>query len=258
MSIKSSLNFSTPSQTTRTTKQHGQMELLAPLGSAAPLGLKTPSAAPSTTPAPSALPVPPPLASPPEPTATAPSFSLKSFLDEDKQLRFHLIYQKAGIQQGAYPVDTAIAKLTELAPYNSRSTTRERLKEDILHQTSTFESATLQRMIHEAAEKISVLKKFQAFAEAQAATQTRELDTKIERLSETLRQLIKEHQTLLSEREAVQNSTHQRLDELVGVISFLDEWQEVLRQEAQAAEQPQAAKPSFLDDATILKLLKAA
>jgi hypothetical protein len=258
MSNKSSLNFSNPSTTTtRTTKQPGQMETLAAPRSSSSHKQPLPSPTPSTS-ASSALPIPPPLGSSPEPVPTAPSFSLKSFLDEQQQLRFDVIYQKAGVHQAHYPVDTAIGKLTELAPYNTRSTSRQLLRDDILRQTSTFDSTTLQRMIHEAAEKISVLKKFQAFAEAQVATQTQELDTQIERLSETLKRLINERQKAQSEREAIQNGTHQRLDELVGVISFLDEWQEVLRQEAQAATQPQATQPTFLDDATIMKLLKAA
>lgn len=229
------------------------METLAPLAPAVPSAPAQATRPQLGTPG---IPgVPPPLDTPTDTRPT--SFSLKTFLDDRQELCFERIYQKAGIASGHYSVDRVIERLTELAPYNPRPTTRALLKADIETTTATFDSTTVQKLIHEAAEKISVLKKFQAFADSRTSAQTQELDTRIARLREELGQLEREKEVALTESDAVTIGTHRRLDELVGVISFLDEWQEALRQETLAPQEPEHAQPTFLDDATILRLLKA-
>lgn len=244
---KSSLNFSTASNPRPQTS--GRMSSLAAFNEP-PAMLP-----PNRHQPPQATNIPPPLHAPTAPTN---QLRISDFLVDGQRVKFEEIYRRGSIRPVPYSADQAIELLIGLPTGISVSVKRASIQAHLTLTGTSGDEKGVQTLIHDAAEKLVLLRKFHAFTSQQSTDTIARQTSEIEALEAQLAEKKAALATAQSEWSQLDLGVSERLDEFVGIISFLDEWQLALRAKQQEdTERLSEATPSFLDEAAVQRLIQA-
>jgi hypothetical protein len=194
------------------------------------------------------------LAPPAEPPRTVALRSSRDALRSDGSLDFAKVYHGLGIATTTFAADQAIEALCVL-PYELPVRMKRLALQATLSAVGSGPEAMIPQMVQDAARKLVGLNQFLDFNAARERAAREKGERAIARLElelEALRELLA---TEMSQFDAVRSQARARIDEMTGLIAFLDEWQDARNDGPSDRADEAAETPAYLRDESVLRLL---